>query len=68
MNKGMLLSLYESLLSPHLEKASAPAFKKDATLVENVQRRATRMLRYLGNKRYTKRFKESDFPILKYRR
>ena len=57
MNKNMFLTLYKSLLRPHLEYASviwSPRYKKDAILLENVQRRATRMLRYLRNKNILK--------------
>ena len=40
----MFLSIYKSIVRPHLEYASSvwsPMFKKDKILLENVQRRAT---------------------------
>ena len=42
MNKNMFLALYKSLVRPHFEYASviwSPRYKKDAILLENVQRR-----------------------------
>ena len=43
-------------------------YEKDTILLENVQRRATRMLRYLGDKNNTERMKELNIPTLEYRR
>ena len=50
MDKDMFLSFYKSVVRPHLEYASSvwsPIFKKDKILIENVQRRATRLVKCL---------------------
>ena len=47
MDKEMFLNLYKSIVRPHLEYATcvwSPQYKKDAITIENVQRRATRLL------------------------
>ena len=44
----MFLQLYKSIVIPHLEYASSvwsPHFKKDKIALENVQRRATRLVK-----------------------
>ena len=43
----MFLSLYKSIVRPHLEYASviwSPLYKKDKITLENVQHRATRLV------------------------
>ena len=55
MDKDMFLNLFKSLVRPHLEYASSvwsPQHKKDMIAIENVQRRATRMLPCLRGKTY----------------
>ena len=50
MDQEMFLTLYKSLVRPHLEYASviwSPKFKKDKIAIENVQRRATRLVQSL---------------------
>ena len=71
MDKEMFLNLYKSIVRPHLEYATcvwSPQYKKDAITIENVQRRATRLLPCLKNKTYSERLKFLGLPSLEYRR
>ena len=63
--------LFKALLRPHLEYASSvwsPYKKKDINSIENVQRRATRMLPQMKNIEYEERLRNFKLPTLKYRR
>ena len=47
MDKEMFLNLYKSFVRPHLEYAvsvCSPLYKKDMIVIENVQRRATKLV------------------------
>ena len=58
MDQVMFLQLYKALVRPHLEYASviwAPKYLKDSKAIENVQRRATKLLVQLQNKNYPDR-------------
>ena len=67
----MFLNLFKSLVRPHLEYATIvwkPQFKKDMIAIENVQRKATRLLPCLKGKTYCERLKFLGLPTLEYRR
>ena len=60
MNKDMLVQLIKTFIRPHLEygqQASSPYLKKDIKLLEDVQRRATKLLRSIDDLSYTERLK-----------
>ena len=71
IDKDMFLNLYKSLVRPHLEYATSvwsPMFKKDSITLENVQRRATRLVNSLSGRTYEDRLKTLGLPTLEYRR
>ena len=60
-----------SLVRPHLEYASSlwsPRLVKLTTMVENVQKRATRLLKNSENQSYEDRMRRLDLPTLSYRK
>ena len=68
--KTMVL-LYKSLVRPHLEYANqiwVPHLMKHIIALENVQRRATKMIPGLKNLDYTQRLKTLQLPTLSFRR
>ena len=70
-DKSTLPSLYMSMVRPHLEYGNTiwgPHFKQDMKAIERVQKRATRMIPTLKDRRYTERLKALDLPSLEYRR
>lgn len=71
IDRDMFSNLYKSLIRPHLEYASpvwSPMYKKDMIALENVQRRATRLVKTLSNLSYPERLKSLGIPTLEYRR
>ena len=63
--------LFISLIRPHLEYCVTvwyPLLKKDEDLIENVLRRASKMLPRLSNLTYEKRLAKIEIPSMKYRR
>ena len=66
-----LLKLYTSLVRPTLEYASAaltPILRRDQILLENVQRRATKLIPELRDRDYEDRLRALKLPSLYYRR
>ena len=58
LDTEMFLTLYKSLVRPHLEYATivwSPLYKKDRIAIENVQPRATRLVRACKNLTYQER-------------
>ena len=67
----MFLILYKSLIRPQLEYGSnvwSVIYKKEEAKLENVQRRATKILKCLKDKDYNQRLKHLGLPSLEYRR
>ena len=63
--------LFKALVRPHLEYAQSmwsPHRKKDMVMIENVQRRATKLVPGLKDLSYSERLKQIDLPTLVYRR
>lgn len=71
LNKHTFNLMYKSLVRTHLEYGNVicyPQYEKDAILLENVQRRATKFVPELRDKDYEERLRELNLPSLKYRR
>ena len=71
LDTEIFLTLYKSLVRPHLEYATvvwSPLYKKDRIAIENVQRRATRLVRACKNLSYPERLRKLGLPTLEYRR
>ena len=67
----MFLSLYKSIVRPRLEYATvvwSPHFKKDIISLENLKRRATRLVDSVKHLGYADRLKTLGLPTLEYRR
>ena len=65
MDKEMFLPLYKALICLHLEIATvvwSPFLKKVIFLIENVQRRATRIVKSIKNLSYEERLKHLVLP------
>ena len=60
MDKEMFLILYKSLIRPHLEYGSviwSIPYKKESSKLENIPRKATKILPEMKNKSYTERLR-----------
>jgi ribosomal protein L29 len=71
LDKDMMTQIIKGLIRPQLEYGNvawSPLYKKEAVLLENVQRRATRLVPELKNMEYEDRLKAMNLPSLTYRR
>lgn len=71
LDEDMFLCLFKAFVRPHLEYANAvwnPYKRKDITALENVQRRATKMIPVLNKLSYPERLRKLKLPTLVYRR
>ena len=69
-DRSVIIKLYKSLVRPHLDYAIPvwrPYLKKDITLLENVQRRMTKLIPNLRHKTYEERLKELKLMTLEQR-
>jgi hypothetical protein len=70
-NKNNIITLYKSLVRPHLEYCSqvwSPHLRKDVVKIEKVQRRATKLIPSLRNLPYEDRLKKLNLTTLEQRR
>ena len=70
-SRSIIVPLYKSMVRPVLEYGAqfwSPFLEKDITLLERVQRRATKLIPELRNKTYETRLKELNLLSLKDRR
>ena len=71
LDKDMFIKLYKALVRPHLEYGNLiwhPRLKRQSIAIENVQRRATKILNCCKDMTYTERLKFLKLPTLKHRR
>ena len=71
LDKDIVVRLFKQLVRPHLEYAVqvwSPYFSKDKQLIENVQRRATRLISWLRDLPYEDRLKRLGLTSMELRR
>ena len=71
LNRHNFSLLYTSLVRPHLKYGNvvwSPFLKSDITLIENVQRRATRYVPDINKLEYQERLEALNLPTLQHRR
>ena len=70
IDKDVFLTLYKSIVRPHLEYANVvwhPIYRRQMQSIENVQRRATKIVKEIKNMSYSDRLKALKLPSMKYR-
>ena len=71
MNRDMFIQLYKSLIRPNLEYATViwnPYLQKNIFLIDNVQRRATKLVSEIAHLPYEQRLRKLGLPTLNYMR
>jgi hypothetical protein len=71
LNETTFLMLYKALVRPHLEYANqvwAPMYKRQEEVLENVQRRGTKLIPGYHDLSYKERLQKLNLPTLRYRR
>ena len=71
IDEEMFLNLFKSIVRPHIEYATpiwSLLYKKDKIIIENVQRRATKLVASCKNLSYPERLRKLGLPSLEYRR
>ena len=71
LDQEVFLNLCKSLVRPHLEYCTpvwSPCYKKDRLILENVQRRATKLVASCRNLSYPERLRKLGLPTLESRR
>ena len=71
IDSNNFLPLYKSIVRPHLEYATviwSPKLKRDRDALEQVQRRATRLVSGLSHLSYPERLQSLNLPTLEFRR
>lgn len=71
IDSDVFQALYKSIVRPHLEYAAviwSPKFKKDKDALEQVQRRATRLVKGLSHLSYSDRLRSLNLATLEFRR
>ena len=71
LDEESFLNLYKALVRPHLEYANqiwAPKLQRQIDSIENVQKRATKLLPGYENLSYEDRLRKPNLPTLTYRR
>jgi len=71
LDETMLSQLFKGLIRPHLEYGNcvwSPLYKKDIAKIEQIQRRATKMVTSIKELPYEERLEAMKLPSLAYRR
>ena len=71
LEKSLIVPLYKAIVRPHLEyyiQAWSPYLRKDIYMLEQIQRRATKLIPGLSDLRYEERLKECGLTTIETRR